>query len=97
MGFDENKTVSKVLKHLKFPVISNGECFEALDRVLPLNTFCAGYQNMQTAVCKGDSGGGLVFMEPVAGSERYVVKVYTVFKVTKELKILMYISDLTEL
>ncbi len=75
MGIDETQTVSKVLKYLDFPVVSNSDCFKAMDRVLPLNTFCAGYKDAPRAVCKGDSGGGLVFREPIAGSERYIVKV----------------------
>ncbi|EDS31178.1 elastase [Culex quinquefasciatus] len=62
-GFTESDELSPVLKATRMPVVDTSQCIEsnrdtfglALDSTL----FCAGYTNGSTAVCNGDSGGGL--------------------------------------
>ncbi|KAJ3665180.1 hypothetical protein Zmor_000688 [Zophobas morio] len=61
----ENNAPSEVLKELKVPSVSLSDCQtnlpEDYDIYLTYDKMCAGYLEKGTSVCKGDSGGGLVF------------------------------------
>ncbi|XP_053687417.1 transmembrane protease serine 9-like [Sabethes cyaneus] len=110
-GLTESDEVSPVLKKADIPVVDPVTCLKT-DRVLFGQTlheglFCAGYTN-GTAVCNGDSGGGLVFKRAntwflggiVAfsqirsdGSNRCFTKGYGAF--TKVHHYLSWISEIT--
>ncbi|CAG7831077.1 unnamed protein product, partial [Allacma fusca] len=74
LGYDEKNQLSPTVKYAEFPVVDQAVCKKALGHTMPLNTFCAGFQN-GTSVCKGDSGGGLVFPVISGQQSRYVLKV----------------------
>ncbi|XP_063925673.1 modular serine protease-like [Zophobas morio] len=61
----ENSSPSDVLKELKVPAIDTSQCKSELpedyDIYLTHDKMCAGYVDKGISVCKGDSGGGLVF------------------------------------
>lgn len=63
MGITENDTFSQTLRVTTVKVIPEDECRESqkkdFRKYLTYTTFCAGWKN-GTAVCNGDSGGGLV-------------------------------------
>ncbi|XP_044259079.1 uncharacterized protein LOC123007726 [Tribolium madens] len=60
----EGSKPSEELKELKVPLIPESKCRKELpdnyDRYYTYDKLCAGYLNNNTAVCRGDSGGGLV-------------------------------------
>ncbi|XP_062551220.1 ovochymase-2-like [Armigeres subalbatus] len=65
-GLSENDEATYRLKNVLMPVVSAIRCLES-DRLffghtLTEDVFCAGYTN-GTAVCNGDSGGGLFFQQ----------------------------------
>ncbi|XP_068625751.1 modular serine protease-like [Battus philenor] len=68
---------SEVLKVVELPVIEFQVCWEnvPLDfkAHITSNKFCAGYFN-GTALCKGDSGGGLAFPSKESGVVRYYLR-----------------------
>ena len=63
-GWTESDSLSTILKSSSMPVVSDIACLvsnrDAFSKVLHEGIFCAGYTN-GTAVCNGDSGGGLFF------------------------------------
>ncbi|XP_019763656.2 limulus clotting factor C [Dendroctonus ponderosae] len=62
-GINEKGELSQNLMRIELPVISNTDCLFSnrnFSQFLSHNNFCAGFQN-DTAVCNGDSGGGMVF------------------------------------
>ncbi|CAB3232239.1 unnamed protein product [Arctia plantaginis] len=65
------------LQVVQLPFISEGVCIKALPAsfrpYITGDKFCAGYTN-GTAVCKGDSGGGLAFPEREQGMDRYYLR-----------------------
>ncbi|KAF7988304.1 hypothetical protein HCN44_011050 [Aphidius gifuensis] len=67
MGITENDTFSKHLRVTTVKLIDENECRESqkrdFRRYLTYTTFCAGWNN-GTAVCNGDSGGGLALRRP---------------------------------
>ncbi|XP_074108381.1 modular serine protease-like [Cotesia typhae] len=67
MGITENDTFSDKLRITTVKIIPETECQESQKRdfrkYLTYTTFCAGWSN-GTAVCNGDSGGGLVLQRP---------------------------------
>ncbi|XP_028166490.1 modular serine protease-like [Ostrinia furnacalis] len=73
----ENGEASQVLKVVELPYISIQECQSdsPLDfrEYITGDKICAGYRN-GTALCKGDSGGGLAFPEPDKGTIRYYLR-----------------------
>ncbi|KAJ8705554.1 hypothetical protein PYW08_012613 [Mythimna loreyi] len=75
---EENGQHSPVLKVVDLPYVPVNECY----RVTPLtftenitgDKICAGYSNGTAALCKGDSGGGLVFPETDLSIARYYLR-----------------------
>ncbi|XP_034952205.1 modular serine protease-like [Chelonus insularis] len=67
MGITENDTFSEKLREVAVKIISNEECQTSQKRdfkkYLTYTTFCAGWRN-GSAVCNGDSGGGLALPRP---------------------------------
>lgn len=65
MGVTENDTSSVEVRMVRLPVVSNEECARLqpkdFQKYVTFTTFCAGWGN-GTALCNGDSGGGLVFL-----------------------------------
>ncbi|KAJ3649363.1 hypothetical protein Zmor_021113 [Zophobas morio] len=63
----ENRIPSDVLKELKVPSVSISECRTNLpddfEIYLTFDKICAGYFAKGVSICKGDSGGGLVFKQ----------------------------------
>ncbi|RZC34678.1 prolow-density lipoprotein receptor-related protein 1-like, partial [Asbolus verrucosus] len=61
----ENENPSEELKELKVPAVTYEQCNQNLpedyEAFLTDDKLCAGYLDQGTSVCKGDSGGGLVF------------------------------------
>jgi secreted trypsin-like serine protease len=61
----EYKQPSEVLKELEVPLINYEQCIQELpedyEKFMTDDKLCAGYLNSGTSVCRGDSGGGLVF------------------------------------
>ncbi|KAG4075983.1 hypothetical protein HA402_003809 [Bradysia odoriphaga] len=68
---------SPELKYIDLPAIEYNECKQKLSAELQLfitgDKFCAGYTTGQ-AVCRGDSGGGLVFPKQVGSSTVYFLR-----------------------
>lgn len=64
LGLTENMRYSDELRALTMPVISNQKCAAKqkadFQKYITFTTFCAGWAN-GSAVCNGDSGGGLIF------------------------------------
>lgn len=64
LGLTEDMQYSENLRALTMPVVSNQKCTEKqkvdFRKYITFTTFCAGWAN-GTAVCNGDSGGGLMF------------------------------------
>lgn len=63
-GRDQNNELQTELKEASVPVVDNIMCLSSnrdfFGQFLTKTNFCAGYRN-NTNVCRGDSGGGLVF------------------------------------
>ncbi|CAG7679807.1 unnamed protein product [Allacma fusca] len=72
-GYDETGEISYALKYANLPIVSPLNCQRLVTTDLPSSTFCAGYNN-GTALCNGDSGGGIVFVEKDSNYERYYLK-----------------------
>ncbi|KAG5882429.1 hypothetical protein JTB14_025235 [Gonioctena quinquepunctata] len=67
---------SEELKEISVPFKDDATCNTELppdwiDKYYSYDKFCAGHYNKSIAVCKGDSGGGLVFKNPK--DERYYI------------------------
>ncbi|GBP36296.1 Limulus clotting factor C [Eumeta japonica] len=73
----ENGTASQILKVVDLPYVDINRCLsEALPgfrEYITSDKICAGYTN-GTALCKGDSGGGLSFPEVERGVTRYYLR-----------------------
>ncbi|XP_013188662.1 modular serine protease [Amyelois transitella] len=59
-----NGPASQVLKQVQLPIVSFKQCFDdsppSFRPFIGCDKFCAGYTDSDIAVCRGDSGGGLV-------------------------------------
>ncbi|CAB3222521.1 unnamed protein product [Arctia plantaginis] len=68
---------SHILRVLEMPFISVEICISTLPETfreyITGDKFCAGYTN-GTALCQGDSGGGLAFSERERGVDRYYLR-----------------------
>lgn len=75
MGITENETNSDAIRMARLPIVSNEDCVKAqpkdFQKFVTFTTFCAGWGN-GTAVCNGDSGGGLMFLS--ADLQRWTVQ-----------------------
>lgn len=65
----ETGRMSEKLKELQMPYNDARDCFNSLQidfarRYFISDKICAGFNNRSTSVCRGDSGGGLVFKNP---------------------------------
>ncbi|XP_026746695.1 modular serine protease [Trichoplusia ni] len=73
----ENGVASQVLQVVELPYVSIEECINTAPpgfrEYITSDKICAGYTN-GTALCKGDSGGGLAFPEPERGIDRYYLR-----------------------
>ncbi|KOB68037.1 Pattern recognition serine proteinase [Operophtera brumata] len=62
----------------KLPFVEVGTCYinspGDFRPFITIDKLCAGTLQSNTAVCKGDSGGGLVFPESYRGTERYYLR-----------------------
>nr|XP_049704047.1 modular serine protease-like isoform X1 [Helicoverpa armigera] len=69
---------SQILKVVDLPFVPAKECLRVTPAIftesITGDKICAGYLNGKTAVCTGDSGGGLVFPEIEHGSERFYLR-----------------------
>ncbi|CAG7726583.1 unnamed protein product [Allacma fusca] len=72
-GVDEKGEIGQVLKETALPYVTAQACRDALDRTPTDSQFCAGYLN-GTAVCNGDSGGGLYFSDTTQSSTRFIIQ-----------------------
>lgn len=65
--------ISTVLKIVELPAVSRRQCLSVSenDQLLTSDKFCAGFVNLDVAVCEGDSGGGLVFPETRNGKKKF--------------------------
>ncbi|XP_045540806.1 modular serine protease-like [Papilio machaon] len=74
---DTSGHASDVLKVVELPVVEFNVCWERapfeFKSHITSNKFCAGYYN-GTALCKGDSGGGLSFSATEFGVIRYYLR-----------------------
>lgn len=65
MGITENETNSVGVRMTLLPIVSNEDCIRKqpkdFQKYVTFTTFCAGWGN-GTALCNGDSGGGLMFL-----------------------------------
>ncbi|GBP36284.1 Modular serine protease [Eumeta japonica] len=73
----ENATSSPTLQVVDLPYLNFSECLvrvpEGFREYITSDKICAGYTN-GTALCRGDSGGGLVFPENERGVTRYYLR-----------------------
>ncbi|XP_075984000.1 uncharacterized protein LOC142981779 [Anticarsia gemmatalis] len=64
-GFEVTGTAKEELSLLEMPVVDQETCLnsyiEFYEKFTSDYTYCAGYNKDGTAVCNGDSGGGMVF------------------------------------
>ncbi|CAB3232241.1 unnamed protein product [Arctia plantaginis] len=74
---EENGNASQVLKVVEMPYINIDTCINTLPpsfrEYITGDKICAGYTN-GTALCKGDSGGGLAFADQELGVDRYYLR-----------------------
>ncbi|CAB3222457.1 unnamed protein product [Arctia plantaginis] len=72
-----NGVASQFLQVVEMPFINEKSCVNDLPQsfrpYITGDKFCAGYTN-GTALCKGDSGGGIVFSEREQGIDRYYLR-----------------------
>lgn len=77
-GSTEAAKRSETLKTMHLPTIDKNECITAAGNgfrdFITMDTFCAGYSNMNISTCQGDNGGGLVIPEMMNGSKRYFLR-----------------------
>ncbi|XP_072941394.1 modular serine protease-like [Epargyreus clarus] len=68
---------SQVLLTVELPFVSFDQCFNEspadFHEYITVDKICAGYKN-GTALCEGDSGGGLAFPEYEKGIQRYYLR-----------------------
>ncbi|CAH2062410.1 unnamed protein product, partial [Iphiclides podalirius] len=73
----ENGEASQVLKVVDLPYVKIETCIAqsppGFREYITSDKICAGYGN-GTALCKGDSGGGLAFPESDRGTQRYYLR-----------------------
>ncbi|KAG6460417.1 hypothetical protein O3G_MSEX011977 [Manduca sexta] len=73
----ENAKSSQVLLVADVPYVDIRKCIKespvSFRTSITSDKFCAGYTN-GTAVCRGDSGGGLMFSKMVKGKERFFLR-----------------------
>lgn len=76
MGITENDVTSDILRLTHVPVVDDEHCIksqsEDFRKYIRYSTFCGGWAN-GTAVCNGDSGGGLLFQSN-ADTNKWVVQ-----------------------
>lgn len=67
---------SAVLKIVELPAVDRNECeiVSKNDLFLTDDKFCAGFVNINVSVCKGDSGGGLVFDRKEGQRKKYYIR-----------------------
>ncbi|CAL8110136.1 unnamed protein product [Orchesella dallaii] len=70
-GYDETGQPSKTLREASLPVVSYKDCYEVSKIQHSSTQYCAGYTN-GTAVCNGDSGSGMFFMEDAPQPRMYL-------------------------
>ncbi|PZC72580.1 hypothetical protein B5X24_HaOG210911 [Helicoverpa armigera] len=72
-----NGTASPILKVVELPYVDISICINAspvnFREYITSDKICAGYGN-GTALCRGDSGGGLAFPERERGNDRYYLR-----------------------
>ncbi|XP_049883274.1 modular serine protease-like [Pectinophora gossypiella] len=73
----EDANASPILKVVDLPYVEIDECINRIPpnfrEYITSDKICAGFTN-GTALCKGDSGGGLVFAESALGKQRYYLR-----------------------
>ncbi|KAJ8705496.1 hypothetical protein PYW08_012542 [Mythimna loreyi] len=73
----ENGAASPILKVVELPYVDIEQCIRGSPagfiEYITSDKICAGYGN-GTALCKGDSGGGLAFPESERGTDRYYLR-----------------------
>ncbi|KOB66980.1 Pattern recognition serine proteinase, partial [Operophtera brumata] len=73
-----NGNPSPVLRVVELPFVELGTCFTNsppnFRKFITTDKICAGTLQSDTAVCRGDSGGGLAFAETHKGTERYYLR-----------------------
>lgn len=87
-GVTEDNHIARELRYAKLPIIQLEECTKSLKTPPPPHSFCVGFKN-GTSLCKGDSGGGMVFpvkRGPPAMDTGYMLKVKPVLLATIILK-----------
>ncbi|GJQ69379.1 hypothetical protein Trydic_g9525 [Trypoxylus dichotomus] len=76
MGLMENDEPAIALQVLELPVVSPSACIRNQKRdfrkYVTYTTFCAGWTN-GTSVCRGDSGGGILFRD-VNDADRWILQ-----------------------
>ncbi|KPJ12637.1 Limulus clotting factor C [Papilio machaon] len=76
-GYTEEMKQSLALQTMDLPYVGVNECLSLVPKdfevLVTSDKFCAGYTN-GTAVCKGDSGGGISFPETERGVVRYYLR-----------------------
>ena len=86
-GFGQTETnkPSEVLRKIDLPIVEFNKCLEQAPidyrSFLVFDKFCAGFTNNTKYVCKGDSGGGLTFMDNQ--TKRY--NIYGILSNTRDL------------
>ncbi|KAM3956868.1 modular serine protease-like [Aphomia sociella] len=69
---------SPILKVVELPLVEYTKCYEQVPynfrAYLTSDKICAGYKENGTAVCKGDSGGGLAFPEFERTTDRFYLR-----------------------
>ncbi|XP_050308708.1 serine protease gd-like [Anthonomus grandis grandis] len=74
-GFDQTGQLSKNLMQSELPIVSTKTCLFSnrnfFSQFTSDKNFCAGFRN-ETAVCNGDSGGGMTFPKPTQGGTNVV-------------------------
>ncbi|CAH2101415.1 unnamed protein product [Euphydryas editha] len=74
---EKNGNFSEVLKVVEIPYVSTASCIvktpPSFREYITYDKFCAGYEN-GTALCRGDSGGGLAFLSVKGDRSRYFLR-----------------------
>ncbi|CAH1132378.1 unnamed protein product [Ceutorhynchus assimilis] len=74
-GYNESGELSKNLMQTELPIVSTATCLFSnrnfFSQFMTNENFCVGFRN-DTAVCNGDSGGGMVFKRPGTSGENTI-------------------------